>query len=106
MCTLKGVGVYPCCEVIFVSDVWVFCGRGPADPGGPGGADRAAAEWVYLLYPAQYGAAAACGAVPGQYQLPLSTDDPALVTGGLQIMRDWAQEALDQFPAVAGAIGG
>jgi zinc protease len=28
------------------------------------------------------------------YQLPLSTDDPALVTGGLQIMRDWAQEAL------------
>jgi zinc protease len=28
------------------------------------------------------------------YQLPLSTDDPALLTGGLQIMRDWAQEAL------------
>jgi zinc protease len=28
------------------------------------------------------------------YQLPVSTDDPALVTGGLQIMRDWAQEAL------------
>jgi len=28
------------------------------------------------------------------YQLPVSTDDPSLVTGGLQIMRDWAQDAL------------
>ncbi len=28
------------------------------------------------------------------FQLPVSTDDPALVTGGLQIMADWAQEAL------------
>jgi len=28
------------------------------------------------------------------YQLPVSTDDPSLVTGSLQIMRDWAQEAL------------
>src|ERR1700722_2977296 len=28
------------------------------------------------------------------FELPLSTDDPALLTGGLQIMRDWAQDAL------------
>ncbi|WP_431217565.1 M16 family metallopeptidase [Puia sp. P3] len=28
------------------------------------------------------------------YQLPLPTDDPSLVRNGLQIMRDWAREAL------------
>ncbi len=28
------------------------------------------------------------------YQLPIPTDDPALLTVGLKIMRDWAQEAI------------
>src|SRR6201996_4598755 len=28
------------------------------------------------------------------YQLPIASDKPELVQGGLQVMRDWAQEAL------------